>query len=339
MSTCNSSGSATWEEAAAPMLDRQPTFTDLFVKHRNAGTGRVPGPALSPRCWTPKEFQTAMLKVGSRISVDAIGNWLNGINTPRLPQFQSILEVFFGTASEDNRLHTSEREMIRELWTDEQRRGIKKITVAAEDTPATETAADWPRDNPIPFTGLAELELLTPQLDNFGSYRLRARLVFGAREDENTTPPVVLAAKDAFFSLSHNSNVVTDGSLIGVRTPNPNLKPSAGGIQIIGPLGNLATGSGTRVEYLDGEIFGDSHIAAAAITEENRADCEVTVTVSISRRGFIVLPIDPVSGTPISAIESEAKHAILNLLISDRLPKDELGRPIIQRAVIRRRAK
>ena len=327
------------------MPARQPTFNDLFVKHWNAGTGRVRGSAAASNCWTPKEFQGAMLRAGSGVSVDAIGNWVSGVNIPRLPQFQPILQVFFGTAPEDNQQYASEYEMMRALWANEQRRDVKrrdsKRAPAAADNDAlpTETAVDWPRDNPVPFTGLAELELHTPQLDNSGSYRLRARLVFGAREDENTTPPVILAAKDAFLTLHHTSNVVTDGSLIGVRTPNPNLKPSAGGIQIIGPLGNLPSAAGAMVAYLDGEVFGDSYIAAAAITEDNQKDCEVTVTVSISRRGFIVLPINPETGTPIPVMESEAKQAILNLLISDRLPKDELGRPIIQRAVMRRRTK
>ncbi|MBU8544922.1 MULTISPECIES: hypothetical protein [Roseomonadaceae] len=236
--------------------------------------------------------------------------------------------------------------MARELFgLDETHKAAKKAFLAAwkhaeangaEQPP--QFAADWPRDNPQPFTELAELELLTPQADNAGGYYLRARLVVGARADESVKPPVLLALREAFLSVDVPANLVTDGSLVGVREAHENLREAPGGLRVVGPLAR--TQNGNEAGYLEGEVLGGHHLAVLTSTAdatEAETETAVTVRLSVPRRSFVVTPLDAEGNASIHAVDSPAKQAVLDALIFSALERDQLGRAVLQKAKLRMR--
>jgi hypothetical protein len=312
------------QRMSGPTEDKD-SFRGLLLKHWDAGTGLKRKAA----SWSAKEFADAMGRCGCPTSVDAIGNWLKGINTPRRPQVLAILDVFFLDPAFSADTQHPERQRMYDAWTEETRPGARRAREAEPSPPPAANAAEWPRENPKPVPGLAALELHTPQPDNTGGHHLRGRLDLGAREDDSTEQPIRLAMLEAFVTVETSANLVTDGSLIGMRDAHPHLKPEAGALRVIGPLGEDG--------HLAGEVFGGSHIAVLTCTEEHAA-AEVTVTLAVPRRGFAVTPLDE-EGAPKKGVDSAAKRAILNTLIFDELPKDEQGRAVLQKAKLRKRPK
>lgn len=315
------------------------SFAGLFCRHWDAGTGLKRSARGVGRSWTAKEFADAMKVADCAISVDAIGNWIKGTNLPRRPQMLAILDIFFPVPVDGCSPQHADRDIMYAVWTDLQRPRAKRTRAPVIAEPSPESAADWPRDNPQPLVGLAELELHTPHADNEGGHRLRGRLVVGAREDDSNDKPILLTMREAFLRLESSIGIETDGSLIGIREAHEHLVQAPGGLRVVGPQSITQMPDGSSLRYLDGEVFDGKHIAILKDTNENNEDIEVQLTLSVMRRSFDVVPLDGEGRPLFDGITSEAKQSILNLIIFERLPRDEQGRVIVQKAKLRRRPK
>jgi len=319
----------------------QADFQALFLKHWDAGT-RLSAHKTRPRgCWTTSDFVDAMVKADCEVSEDAVETWRNGKHTPRRPQMLAILDVFFLAPADNAVLHV-DRQVMFDAWTAEQTPKAKRARTAPEPTPEPEAerAADWPRENPPAITGLVELSLLTPHADNeTGGHRLRGRLVLGAREDDSTDQSLLLTIRPdhAFITVATPQGVSTDGSLIGVREAHDNVTEAPGGLRVVGPKASLMQPDGTTLHYIKGEVFDGSHLAVLIGTDPAVA-VEVSVIVSVGKRGFDVTPLDENGKPAAGTIASEAKHALLNALLFSALPRDDQGRAVVQKATLRRRA-
>ncbi len=281
-----------------------------------------------------------MHQVGSPVSTDAVSHWLYGTNLPRRPQLLAILDTFFPLAIPDSAEPHPDREAILVAWQAGQRpkpaRAVPSPSPKASELQAARPF-DWPRGNPKPVSGLAELELQTPKADNAGGgHYIQGRLVLGEREDDSGDRSVLLGIQDAFLSVETSEAFVTDGSLIGVRAPHDHLKEAPGGVQVVGPRIERRNADGSTRQILEGEVLRGDHLVLASTTDE-AAEASVTVTLSVPKRGFVVTPIDA-DGVPVAeALDSEAKRAILNTLIFEKLPRDDAGRAVLQRAKLTRR--
>lgn len=318
------------------------TFLALFLKHWDAGTRLAAHKARLRGSWTTGDFVGAMAKAECPVSEDAVETWRSGKHLPRRPQMLAILDVLFPAPGEGCPEHPDRNAMFH-AWDAAQRPQAKRAKAAPEPVAESkaEDAADWPRENPPPFSGLVALELLPPHADNeTGGHRLRCRLVLGAREDESTKQAVLVTIRpeQAFLALEAPKGAITEESLIGVREAHAHLKEAPGGLRVTGPQASLTRPDGATLAFIEGEVFGGSHLALLTGAHPGLT-AEVTVTVSVGKRGFDVTPLDEEGRPAAGAIDSEAKQALLNALISSVLPTDGQGRAVVQTATLRRRPK
>jgi len=280
-----------------------------------------------------------MAKADCGVSVDAIETWLKDKHTPRRQQMLAMLDTFFPVPVDGCTQQNPDLQAMNDAWTAEQRPQKKRSRLPEPPDYIPESAADWPRQNPEPLMGLAELELHTPHADNEGGHRLRGRLVVGAREDDTNDQPILLSMREAFLRVETPNGMESDGSLIGVREQHEYLKAAPGGLRVVGPQTVAIMPDGREHKYLDGDVFKGVHLAVLKTSEENEPLGEVSVTLSVMRRHFDVTPLNADGENSIEAVGSEAKHAILNMLIFGQMSCDEQGRAIVQKATLRRRAK
>jgi hypothetical protein len=311
------------------------SFHELFLKHWDAGSGLVAHwRAVDPRTagkvrprggWTTSDFINAMNRAGCELGEDSVERYRNGSQLPRRPSLLAILDAYFPESQEALSEHV-DRQSMYDAWLNEQtpKRHTRKFTTAERPDP---NAAEWPRENPKPFAHVAALELFTPTPDNKTGYVLRGRLDLGMREDESGEKPILLALRNAYLRLETSANLVTDGSLIGVREPHEHLEPIAGELRVVKPRNSDGC--------LVGEVFGGCHIAV--VTPTDNVAGQITVTVSVPRSGFHVAAIDASGGPVPAALESEAKRKVLDALVFATLPVDGAGRAILQSAVLWRR--
>ena len=281
--------------------------------------------------WSNKKISAALSARRLSASESAVSKWLNDANGISRANLDALVDLLMPVPEPGCGIPDPDRARALELWQAMERAKVGRraqSSPAVEDPPA-EKATDWPRSNPKPFLDLAALELHTPRSDNQGGFFLHGRLDLAQREDDSTDPPIRLAMQEAFLRVEVTDNLVMDGSLIGKRAAHPNLSPAGDALRITGPRPDA--------QCLDGEVFEESHIVT--ITPTDDAAAEVTVTISVGRRAFTVTPLDE-EGRPLAtALDSEAKKAVLNALIFENLPRDGTGRAVLQQAKLRRRPK
>lgn len=308
-------------------------FHAMFDKYWHCGAGRnkIENSAQS---WTTANLAISLRQQNCMVSHAIIETWLNKSKIPIWPEISAIADVFFPAYEHDAQQH-AERQSFIDAWTKVQRHQ-NAFRHSDMDEPRPEELNEWSRKNPVPFSGLAELELFSPQPDNQDGYRLKARLLIGSREDETTEKPVLISLTEAFITVRPSKKVTINGSLVGTREKHPNLAPVPGGLKITGPKSSNHNTKTLKKSVLSGDVFEDADLAIIRI-EDNSEDAQVSVSLSVSRRGFNVDALDENGEISKDAYTSEAKKAILNLLICRELDADDQGRVVLQRATLKRK--
>jgi len=283
-----------------------------------------------PRPWTNKELASEISKRGKTVSESAVSKWRNDANGFSHANFLMLLDLLLPVPEPGCGKPHQDRAAMEAAWADESITNAKRPRRSLAEEPSLAYAADWPRTNPKPIPSLAALELHTPQPGNEGGFYLRGRLDLTVRDDDSAEQPFRLGIRkgQAFITVAVSENFVMDGSLIGKRAPHKHLAPAGDALRVVGPARDD--------ECLEGEVFDDTHLAVVTPTDDGAA--EVTVTLSVLRRAFVVTALDE-DGAPKAALDSEAKNAVLNALIFGNLPRDDAGRTILQKATLRRRSK
>jgi hypothetical protein len=277
--------------------------------------------------------------IAARLDVDqtAVSKWLNDGNGISRINLAGLLDLLMPVPEPGRGQPHPDRARAEELWHEahraragRSRRGTPGTAAPAAAPAESQPAIAWDVANPEPITKLAELKLFEPEQTNDGDYLLYGRLEFGLRDDENQEPPVRIGVKGAFVAVTATGRLLRDETLIGKRAVEDNLKAEPGGVQVLGPRG--------AAHCLEGEVFGGTHLGVLRPTSE--PSDHVCVSVSVGRRDFVVVPLDDNGDSVAQPVDSEAKNAILNLLIygDPRITRDELGQPVVQRATLRRRA-
>jgi hypothetical protein len=309
------------------------TFNDLFRKHWDSATGLEVTQRIKNKTWWNKEFVAAMDRCGCMITDDAIYGWLKGAR-PRRAQLVAILDVFFGSYQAIKGVEHPDRNLMMAAWQDEERPKKRKSATALQPGhPENEKASDWPRHSMPPITDFAELEIYTPVRDNErDGYRVRGRLVLGEREDDSMERPIAISVQEAFLTFVTSGAVVTDGTLIAVAEPHPNLQQAAGGLRVVGPS---AVSKVSDAKFIDGEVFAGRDIAVIAGDLDNSAS--VTLELSARPRDINVTAIDDNGAALPSLPQSIAKQAVLSAVLASSVKKADAGRIILQRVHMSRR--
>ncbi len=277
-------------------------------------------------------------EIAARLGVDhtAVSKWLNDANGISRLNLSALLDLLLPVPEPGFGEPHADRARAEALWQDAQRARLGRTRRSGSSRSAAALPADenppsvtWDVANPEPITKLVELKLFEPEQTNDGAYLLFGRLEFGLRDDETTDTPVRLGVRDAFLAVSTAGQLLRDETLIGKRADHDHLKAEPGGLGVVGPR--------DAGPCLQGEVFGGAHVAVLRPTE--REGDHVTVTVSVGRRDFVAMPLDADGACLTQPMDSEAKNAVLNLLIygDARIARDELGRPLLQKATLRRR--
>ncbi len=318
------------------MSDEDVGFHALFRKHWDNGTGLKRKHAGQATSWSAKQFAAAVTDRGGTASEDAVHNWVKGTNLPRRQQMMAIRKVFFLKEGCSSTAENADDVAMLEAWNAANvSRSRKAASVDAPDA-FPENAIDWPRQHTKPITGLAELELFTPQPANDGGYYIVGRLVLGAREDDAHDTPFIISMREAHLTYALSDNLAADGSLIGARLKVPNLIETPGALKIIGPTSTTTDSKGHEYRYLDGEVFEQNHIMKISEFESD-GDTSISLTLAVPQRCFDVRPLDSEGKDPLAVYASEAKHAIINTLLATKLSRDGQGRVILQKATIKKR--
>ena len=196
-------------------------------------------------------------------------------------------------------------------------------------------AGEWQFTEATVLPDLVELRLHPPRAGNEipDSYYVDATLLFGTAccdyVPDDGAPPreVSIALTNARLSIGSDSYRPLQGSMIGERVTSENFKRVAGGVEITGPAPN-----GT----LEGDPIGEQYLAVIAGT--NTGGAPFAVTVAANRRSFVVTDPDAPPERRGANAPSDARDAILNVLIYRDLRKDETGRAVLARATMQRAA-
>lgn len=195
---------------------------------------------------------------------------------------------------------------------------------------------EWQFTEATVLPDLVELRLHPPRAGNEipDSYYVDATLLFGTADcdfmpDDGEPPRTVsIALSNARLAIGSDSYRPLKGSMLGERGTSENFKRIAGGVEITGPARN-----GT----LEGDPIGEQYLAVVAGT--NTASTPFAVTVAANRRSFVVTDSDAPPERRGANAPSDARDAILNVLIYKGLPKDAAGRPVLARATMQRAAR
>lgn len=189
-------------------------------------------------------------------------------------------------------------------------------------------ADDWDCDQKMRLRSLVELRLDPPG----PAGEVQTKLLFGTArceyqpEDGQGTRAVAIGLRDARFAIDPGSYRIAAGTMLGEREETKGLKNFvrvAGGIDIVGPL-------------VDGVLKDDpfSNHYLGVIERANARGEPFAVTVAAHGRSFVVTDADKDAG---SAIPSENKEAILNVLVLRRCERDEENRAVLAYATLQRR--
>lgn len=201
-------------------------------------------------------------------------------------------------------------------------------------TAAEAPSAVWERTEATALPGLVELRLHPPRPGNEvpDSFYVDTTLLFGTAypdydpEDGQDPRTIAIALRKAFLAIGSDSYSPLPDSMIGERTDSAHYRRVAGGVEVTGPAPD-----GT----LNGSPIGDQYLAVIAGT--NAGDAPFAVTVAANWGAFVVTDADVPAEHDGSDAPSRNKSAILNALIYKHARKDELGRPLLARATLRRR--
>jgi hypothetical protein len=283
-------------------------FATLLDGHLRRGQH----PDYEPSRWRPWGNLDLAGAVG--VSPNSVANWRNTDNPIPPSDVLPLLDALFGDRPEFG----GHRRALKEAW--ERARGL---------IPEEREIVDVWEPTSNQGSSLAEVILHQPLPTNHSpdSYLLHATLRLAPAEQCDGDRTVIVGLKAAFLSIAGSGYQTAWNSMIGERTPHPNVEPSVNGLIITGPTSSEG--------WLKGNPIGDDHLAI--IEPGPPGNNSITISVCAGPRAFSFSYVSDPDKQPIKAEEKPNRAAVLNLLFGEDMPCDSQGRIILARSTIRRK--
>jgi hypothetical protein len=298
----------------APLLRARKEFAEDFDAACRNGHRPEGGNPAKP--WTNKAFSDSLASLGDGSGPTTVGTWRN-VDKPSVPgPIGEILDVLYGDK------FPASRQKLLDKW-----RAASNL-VPLDDPPdqeAPDISYDWDdRQTLEPCLRGVQLGLHRPMVYNPDNLRIEGLIHIEPGEYYWENQPILIGVREPYLAIEPGRYDVTKQSLVSERD-KPNFEPAGRAAKIIKPV----DGRGR----IKGDPLGADYIAVVEPCDDSKKE-EVTVTLSVSQRGFDITKTD----TPDTEVMHPNRDAILNRLIIAGYEIDKrTGRVVIARARMRRK--